>query len=312
MAEECVKSLLEFFQHVNARYVVSTTRDLDEKIETLMNNHLGSMKKLGNFSLSKIFLISENPKLVRPLCRKLLTFDSKYIIPTRPTPLAPNPNQPSQAFAPNSPLPPLIGNISPPFAPEMAPSLFNPISPSYGPHFPPCIPSHGGVGGPVGAPAIGGGGLHGSDGLCYWQKTKSIGGTCGFGGTAMLINSDPNSTMSLAQKQGQTSSNPTVMHGHTKLQPQKLARAAKGCGPPIKLPKQPLRPCRTGCCKTRALLIKLLSKYKFGQKHGKQLVSSMLLRSINRILLSVKLRDQCEKQSKSIYLQCEPKNWILG
>ncbi|KAF3660029.1 hypothetical protein FXO38_12328 [Capsicum annuum] len=288
-------------------------------------------------------------KEVSPVCteyhRLALMLFSKW-----PTPLAPNPNQPSPAFAPNSPLPPLIGNISPPFAPEMAPPLFNPISPSYGPHLPPCIPSHGGVGGPVGAPAIGGGGLHGSDGLCptgscyypdtvvahasyafnsYWQKTKSIGGTCGFGGTAMLINSDPtaqaspnwnahaivqppDSTMSLAQKQGETSSNPTVMHGHTKLQPQKLARAAKGCGPPIKLPKQPLRPCRTGCCKTRALLIKLLSKYKFGQKHGKQLVSSMLLRSINRILLFVELRDLCEKQSKSIYLQCEPKNWILG
>ncbi|KAL0332332.1 UNVERIFIED_CONTAM: Glucan endo-1,3-beta-glucosidase 1 [Sesamum calycinum] len=25
----------------------------------------------------------------------------------------------------------------------------------------------------------------------YWQKTKRNGGTCGFGGTAMLINSDP-------------------------------------------------------------------------------------------------------------------------
>ncbi|KAM3306128.1 glucan endo-1,3-beta-glucosidase 3 [Capsicum chacoense] len=242
MAEQYVKPLLEFFQHVNAPYVVSTARDLDEKIETLMNSHLGSMKKLGNFSLSKIFLISENPKLMRPLSRKLSTFDSKYTIPTRPTPLAPNPNQLSPAFAANSPLPPLIGNISPPFAPEMAPPLFNPISP-YGPHLPPCIPSHGGVGGPVGAPAIGGGGLHGSNGLwcvakpsvppetlqealdyacgeggadceaisptgscyypdtvvahasyafnSYWQKTRSTGGTCGFGGTAMLINSDP-------------------------------------------------------------------------------------------------------------------------
>lgn len=242
MAEEYVKPLLEFFQQVNAPYVVSSTRDLDEKIETLLNSHLGSMKRLGNFSLNKIFLTNENPKQGRPLSRKLYTF------PTRPTPLAPNPNHApvgglsSPAFAANSPLPPLIGNISPPFAPEMAPPLFNPISPSYGPHLPPCSPSHGGVGGPAAAPATGGG-VHGSSGLwcvakpsvppetlqealdyacgegaadceaisptgncyypdtvvahasyafnSYWQKTKSIGGTCGFGGTAMLINSDP-------------------------------------------------------------------------------------------------------------------------
>lgn len=245
-AEEYIKPLLDFFQLVNAPYVVKLGY-LDVKIGTLMNSHIGSMKKLGNFSLNKIFLISENPKQGRPLSRKLSTFDSKYTnFPTRPTPLAPNPNLPSPAFAANSPLPPLIGNISPPFAPEMSPPLFNPISPSYNePHLPPCIPSHGGVWGgggvPAGAPATGG---HGSSsglwcvakpsvppetlqealdyacgegdadceaispsGSCYypdtvvahasyafnsyWQKTKSNGGTCGFGGTAMLINSDP-------------------------------------------------------------------------------------------------------------------------
>lgn len=244
LAEEYVKPLLDFFQHVNAPYVVNLGF-LDVKIETLLNGHVGAMKKLGNFSLNKIFLVSENPKQGRSLSRKLSTFESKYTnFPTRPTPLAPNPNLPSPAFAANSPLPPLIGNISPPLAPEMSPPLFNPISPSHGPHLPPCIPSHGvgwgGGGVPAAAPATGG---HGGGGLwcvakpsvppetlqealdyacgegdadceaisptgscyhpdtvvahasyafnSYWQKTKSIGGTCGFGGTAMLINSDP-------------------------------------------------------------------------------------------------------------------------
>ncbi|XP_060189627.1 glucan endo-1,3-beta-glucosidase 12 [Lycium barbarum] len=243
MAEQYIKPLLDFFQQVNAPYIVSLTRDLDVKIDTLLNTHLGSMKKLGNYNLNNIFLISENPKQGRPLSRKLSTFDSKYTnFPTLPTPLAPNH---SPAFAANSPLPPLIGNISPPpsslpFAPEMPP-VFNPISPFNGPHLPPCIPSHGGGGGPVGAPAPGG--VHGNEGLwcvakpsvppetlqealdyacgegdadcedisptgscynpdtlvahasyafnSYWQKTKSNGGTCEFGGTAMLINSDP-------------------------------------------------------------------------------------------------------------------------
>lgn len=31
----------------------------------------------------------------------------------------------------------------------------------------------------------------------YWQKNKKNGGTCGFGGTAMLISSDPSKTSSL-------------------------------------------------------------------------------------------------------------------
>lgn len=245
LSEEYIKPLLDFFQHVNAPYVVKLG-DLDVKIETLMNSHIGAMKKLGNFSLNKIFLISENPKQGRSLSRKLSTFDSKYTnFPTRPTPLAPNPNLPSPAFAANSPLPPLIGNIPPPFAPAISPPLFNPVSPSYnGPHLPPCVPSHGGgwVGGPAAAPATGGHGGGGGGLWCvakpsvppetlqealdyacgegdadceaisptgscyypdtvvahasyafnsYWQKTKSIGGTCGFGGTAMLINSDP-------------------------------------------------------------------------------------------------------------------------
>ncbi|KAJ8558397.1 hypothetical protein K7X08_005163 [Anisodus acutangulus] len=242
MAEKYIKPLLDFFQHVNAPYVVSLG-NLDVKIESLVNSHLGFMKKLGNFSLNKIFLISENPKQRRPLSRKLSFLDSKYTnFPTLPTPLAPNH---SPAFAANSPLPPLIGNISPPpmslpFAPQMPP-VFNPISPFNGPRFPPCIPSHGGGEVPVGAPATGGG-VHGDglwcvakpsvppetlqealdyacgeggagcedigpSGSCYypdtvvahasyafnsyWQKTKSNGGTCGFGGTAMLINSDP-------------------------------------------------------------------------------------------------------------------------
>ncbi|KAK4366365.1 hypothetical protein RND71_014245 [Anisodus tanguticus] len=214
MAEKYIKPLLDFFQHVNAPYVVSLG-NLDVKIESLVNSHLGSMKKLGNFSLNKIFLISENPKQRRPLSRKLSFLDSKYTnFPTLPTPLAPNH---SPAFAANSPLPPLIGNISPP-----------PMSLPFAPEMPPVHQKQEGVHGDglwcVAKPSVppetlqealdyacGEGGADcediGPSGSCYypdtvvahasyafnsyWQKTKSNGGTCGFGGTAMLINSDP-------------------------------------------------------------------------------------------------------------------------
>lgn len=184
-----------------------------------------------------------NSRNEKPSKRRLSFIDisrNKLPFPPRPTPVSSPSSNP--AYAAGTPLPPLIGTVtpppsispaagktnSPPFLPHLAPMA----TPPFGPHLPPCEPSHGG------APAVGG--HHGlwcvakpsvpaetlqealdyacgegsadceaiqSEGSChypdslvahasyafnsYWQRTKRNGGTCGFGGTAMLISSDP-------------------------------------------------------------------------------------------------------------------------
>lgn len=233
-AKMYIKPVVEFFRDINAPYLVTPSSDLS--ISEFIKN-------LGGFSLSKIHLISENENQEREKpssssrsrSRRLSFFDSLFADVIRPTAIAPT--QPptgssSPAFAAKSPLPPLIGSFSPPPLSLPAP-MFNPATPPYGPHLPPCKPS-GEVSAPVAA-AHGGlwcvakpnvppetlkealdyaCGEGGADcdaikprGSCYfpntivahasyafnsyWQRSKKVGGTCGFEGTAMLINSDP-------------------------------------------------------------------------------------------------------------------------
>lgn len=194
-------------------------------------------------------MIITNPKEAKPTIRKLSFIDSKFVesFPARPTPLAPTHfpmGYSVPAYPAKSPLPPLVGTISPvppftlPFAPQLPP-MVDPANPPYGFNFPPCNPSAGGaVAAPVSVPvpahhnglwcvakpsvpadtlqqaldyACGEGGAdceaitpqgscyfpdtivaHASYALnSYWQKNKNNGGTCGFGGTAMLVTSDP-------------------------------------------------------------------------------------------------------------------------
>lgn len=244
IAETHIKPLLSFLQDVNSPYFLNLPSHLvtsSSEAEILLKSHSKAIESLGLFNISnKINVIIKNPpKEVKFPSRKL---SSIFSFPARPTPVVAPANAPTVSS--KSPLPPLIGKISPPpplslpFAPEMPP-MINPSNPPYGFSLPPCAPPpYGGSGGavaaPVGAPrrglwcvakpsvptetlqqaldfACGEGGAdceairpHGS---CYypntvlahasyafnsyWQKTKENGGTCGFGGTALLIDSDP-------------------------------------------------------------------------------------------------------------------------
>ncbi|KAL8044598.1 hypothetical protein ABFX02_08G056100 [Erythranthe guttata] len=243
MAEPYIKPLLAFLKEMGSTYVVDARLQTSSVEETLVlvKTHLKSMENLGVSRLKTVSVIAGGGGR-----RKLSVIDLTTVAPVSSKPAFPN----------GSPLPPLVGIISPtpnflptapppsppspaenptspPFLPVMAPVA----SPPYGPHLPPpCEPSHGGGGGgggyggaPVGGVKKGlwcvakptvpaetlqealdyacgeGGGdcgaihsfpdtvvAHASYAFNnYWQKTKNNGGTCGFGGTAMLINSDP-------------------------------------------------------------------------------------------------------------------------
>ncbi|KAI3451933.1 hypothetical protein Pfo_008598 [Paulownia fortunei] len=264
VAESYIKPLLSILQDIGSPYVVNPPphlRTLSDETFSLLKSHSKSMKNLGVFHLNRINVIISGPRKEKPSNRKLSFIDISNMVvpfPPRPTPIAPS-RSPSvssvPAYAAITPLPPLVGIVSPtpnslPFAPSLPPEanpasppflphlapMANPASPPFGPHLPPCNPSEGG--GSVGAPvagvhnglwcvakpsvppetlqealdyACGEGGADceaiRNDGHCYfpdtvvahasyafnsyWQKTKRNGGTCGFGGTAMLINSDP-------------------------------------------------------------------------------------------------------------------------
>lgn len=264
-AETHIKPLLNLLQEMGSPYVVNPPPNFgkwSDETSSLVKSHLESMKNMGVSGLKTVNVVVGSSRKHKPSGRKLSFIDIiRNIVPfpPRPTPIAPYvspPRSSDPAFAAGSPLPPLVGTVSPtplslpslpptaanptnpPFLPHLAP-MANPSSPPFGLHLPPCDPSNGG--GSVGAPvagvhnglwcvakptvpaetlqeaidyACGEGGAdceaisHG--GSCYfpdtvvahasyafnsyWQRTKKHGGTCGFGGTAMLINSDPSKT----------------------------------------------------------------------------------------------------------------------
>lgn len=248
VVESHIKPLLSFLQDIESIYLVNppsilTFRPHEALIS--LTSHSQALKNLGFLNLTKMSVITKIPKEAKPTSRKLSSMYSEMISssPERPSPLSPAAG-PSGSHNPSvaarSPLPPLIGTISPPplsfpFAPQLPP-MINPASPPFGLHLPPCNPSHGGhlAAAPVTGVQTGvwcvakpsvptealqealdyACGEGGADceairpqGSCYspdtvvahasyafnsyWQKTKRNGGICGFGGTAMLISSDP-------------------------------------------------------------------------------------------------------------------------
>lgn len=232
VSENFSKPLVTILHQIGSPIVLS-----DEKLKF----HSKSIENSGFKSSIMILNSEKNPK------RKLSFIDisrSKLPFP----PVFPPSHSSNPAYAAGTPLPPLIGTVAPPPSvspslppesnpnpnPKSPPSLPHLATPPYGPHLPPCEPTHGG-----GAPAVGGhhhelwcvakpsvpaetlqealdyacgegsadceaianeGSCHFPDTVVahasyafnsYWQRTKRNGGTCGFGGTAMLINSDP-------------------------------------------------------------------------------------------------------------------------
>ncbi|XP_073293842.1 glucan endo-1,3-beta-glucosidase 3-like isoform X1 [Primulina huaijiensis] len=249
LAQNYIKPLLELLQEIGSPYVVNPPPhlvDLSDETLTILKSHSKSIQSLRVLHFKNTRIILSSPRKERPFTRKLSFMDlySRIVpFPPRPTPISPF----------RSPLPPLVGTVSPPpnflpfgpsqpplanptphpFLPHLAP-MANPTSPPFGlPHLPPCNPS-GSVGAPVAGvhhglwcvakPNVPAGTLQealdyacgegGADceaikpqGACffpdtvvahasyafnnYWQKTKRHGGTCSFGGTAMLIKTDP-------------------------------------------------------------------------------------------------------------------------
>ncbi|KAL2499596.1 O-Glycosyl hydrolase family 17 protein [Abeliophyllum distichum] len=249
LTENHIKPLLNILQEINSPYVVNPPSNLYtsyDEIMSFLKSHSKSMRNLG-IHLNKMYVVISGPRNGKPTSRKLSFIDFSSLMgsfPVRPTQISPSPapigfSEP--AFAAGSPLPPLVGKVSPPpITLPMAPSLppiVNPSTPPFGPHLPPCNPS-GGAGSAVAPVAAGvqnelwcvakpsvpaetlqealdyacGEGAADCEairprGHCYfpdtivahasyafnsyWQKNKKIGGSCGFGGTAMLINTDP-------------------------------------------------------------------------------------------------------------------------
>ncbi|KAL3833258.1 hypothetical protein ACJIZ3_007994 [Penstemon smallii] len=206
-----IKPLFNTLQKMGSPYVLKTLSDENETL-ILLKSHFKSMKNYGFLHINK---------KGKTRGRKL-----SFLYPSINAPTQAPSRISIPAFVEGSPLPPLVGMISPS------------TSPPSGPHLPPCSPSNGGHGGGVGAPAAGGhsglwcvakpnvpsetlqealdfacgegeadceairpqGSCYFPDNVVahasyafnsYWQKSKKNGGSCGFGGTAMLINSDP-------------------------------------------------------------------------------------------------------------------------
>uniref|UniRef100_A0A803N4D6 X8 domain-containing protein n=1 Tax=Chenopodium quinoa TaxID=63459 RepID=A0A803N4D6_CHEQI len=179
-----LQPLLQFIHSTNSSYMINPSSDetpiFYPKFESLALSHLKSLKKFG-FSSSEdlnFMVVSSNPtQKLNPTMRKLT-----YILPT------PSPEELPTARGPGS-LPPLVGvrpTISPPSPnPETLQEAMDyacgeggaecdEIQPNGNCYFPDSLVSHASY-------AFN----------SYWQKNKINGGTCDFGGTAMLINSDP-------------------------------------------------------------------------------------------------------------------------
>lgn len=199
------------------------------KIEPLFSPHFESLKKLGFLSLEKINLVMKPPKQAKSQSKATMRKLSSLVIPPLPAENSLSPAQTNFPIA-RGPLPPLVGSTSfppTPFSegpgPSPGPTPCNPWAAA-----PPMAAAPAAEEREklwcVAKPSVpaetlqeamdyacGEGGADCEEiqqnGNCfypeslvahasfafnsYWQNTKNHGGTCSFGGTAMLINSDP-------------------------------------------------------------------------------------------------------------------------
>ncbi|KAL3525606.1 hypothetical protein ACH5RR_013978 [Cinchona calisaya] len=226
ITETHIKPLLSFLQDINSPYLVNPPSNfpaLSDKAKILLKSHFEALKNLGFFNLNKFHFMVKEAKEPKPTSRKL-SFITKIIepFPARPTPLAPT-NAPTigssaPSYAAKSPLPPMInppyglhlppcypsdhgGAVAAPVASVRRRGLWCVAKPSVPPEtLQEALDYACGQGG-ANCEAIRPSGscyypntvvAHASYAFnSYWQKTKRNGGTCGFGGTAMLIDSDP-------------------------------------------------------------------------------------------------------------------------
>lgn len=224
VAEAYIKPLLAFLQGVPSPYVVKPPQGFlpsSEEILVLQKSHRKSMKNLGVSETSEMNVIVSNAR------RKLSYIDTSN---TRVTPnpafAAGSPLPPLVGSLPPQPTshaPPPEGNLAP--TATANPPPFGPHLPPCNPSRSAPAPVHRGHGSwCVAKPSVPAETLQEAldyacgegnvdceaikqDGSCfypdnlvahasyafntYWQSTKRNGGTCGFGGTAMLITSDP-------------------------------------------------------------------------------------------------------------------------
>jgi hypothetical protein len=224
LAEKVIKPLLEFLQNTNSTYSVNPPPNfspLSDESVSLVSSHSESIVKLGFFELKNINVLAFSPEEKKSMSRKLsfVAYSVPANIAKKPhPPLSQIASPPSLAipFAPE--VPPVMDPANPPFGFTLPPC--NPSSPSApAPErgviqklwcvAKPSVPAETlqeamdyacGAGGAACEEIQPHGNCYNPDTIVahasyafnsYWQKHKRSGGTCSFGGTAMLINADP-------------------------------------------------------------------------------------------------------------------------
>ncbi|RVX23483.1 Glucan endo-1,3-beta-glucosidase 7 [Vitis vinifera] len=220
LADKVIKPLLSFLELTNSTYSVNPPTNfspLSDESAGLVSSHSESMKKLGTSKL-RVNVIVQSAKEGKPQSRKLSFMHSNQKPSSPLPPLEGTASPPPMTFPFAPEMPPIVIPASSPYSFSLPPcSPFEAGAPA---------PETGVKQGLwcVAKPSVpadtlqeamdyacGGGGADCEEiephGNCYypdtvlahasyafnsyWQKHKKNGGTCSFGGTAMLINADP-------------------------------------------------------------------------------------------------------------------------
>ncbi|KAH9619350.1 hypothetical protein KSS87_002873 [Heliosperma pusillum] len=222
-SKSLLKSIFHFIYSTNSSYLINPNHEINPKFESLAQTHLEFIKKFGVFTIGDIKLVHESIK--SSTMRKL-----SYVLPTAEGPLPPligvgpitSPPSPTQVVGLPHPhhnhhhnLPPCnpwggpAGPVvSAPPPKHAAPSPVSGLEKLW------CVAKPSVPAGTLQEAmdyACGEGGAECNEiqpsGSCYypdtvvahasyafnsyWQKNKMSAGSCSFGGTAMIINSDP-------------------------------------------------------------------------------------------------------------------------